>query len=69
MVSYLDNIYTKTNFVTGKDICKGLLVCFLDVLFFRPYLMCVGFKSYFSSKKVAGKWVSPNRVKVETTDD
>lgn len=68
-ISYLDNIYTRTKLISKKDVVKCFFICVFDVLFFRMYLLCIGFKSYFCSKKAAKKWVSPSRVKVVTTDD
>lgn len=69
LIPYLDNIYTKTRLFTGKDLWKCFLVGLQDVLFFRIYLLGIGFISYFKSKKLAGKWISPKRVTVQTIDD
>lgn len=69
IVPYLDNMYTRTKLISGKDIWNCFVTSLFDVLFFRMYLLGIGFISYFKSRKVAGKWVSPSRVKVKTTDD
>lgn len=68
MVSYLDNIYMKSDSITITDIVKSFFTVLLDTFFFRLYLSIVELFAFVKIKKVASKWVSPDRVKVHSSD-
>lgn len=68
-VSFLDKAYMKGDSYSVVDVLKCIFVGIVEVFFFRPYLTIINFLSFFKFKKIASKWDSPSRVKVETLDD
>lgn len=68
-VSFLDKTYMNEDSFTPGDVIKCLLIGIAEAFFLRPYLTIINFLAFFKIKKIALKWDSPARVKVESTDD
>ena len=58
----------KADSITISEIVKCFFTGLLDTFFFRLYLSVVELFAFVKIKKVASKWVSPDRVKVHSSD-
>ena len=69
MIAFLNKIYMKGDSFTIVDVCKCLFTGLVEALFLKPYLSIVNFLAFFKLKKIASKWESPSRIKVDASDD
>ena len=65
-VSFLNKAYMKNDGYVFSDLMKCVLTSFLEGLILRPYLAMVSFGAFFKVKKIAEKWESPTRVKIQS---
>lgn len=68
MLSFFDKIYMKLDGISLKKVLVALYTSVVDALFFRMYISLISFFAIFKMKKLKGKWESPTRVVVESTE-
>lgn len=65
-VSFLNKAYMKNDGYVFSDLMKCVGASFLEGLILRPYLAMISFGAFFKVKKIAEKWESPTRVKIQS---
>ncbi len=61
LISFGSKAFMKADFITFRDIMKGVGLALLDAFFFRTYLFAIEFLAFFKFRKLQKGWVSPER--------
>ncbi|MDR0326284.1 MAG: glycosyltransferase [Oscillospiraceae bacterium] len=63
ITAFYQRIYTQNLRVSPSDLVKALLMCILEIGFFRYFISFIRVASFFTYKKRKGQWGSIKRVK------